>query len=35
VNASLWGDLFWLIGICVFMICGAAVLITIIRMLDD
>lgn len=35
MNASLWGDLFWLIGISVFMICGAAVLITFIRSLDD
>lgn len=35
MNASLWGDLFWLIGLSVFMLCGTAILITVIRMLDD
>jgi hypothetical protein len=35
VNPNLWGDLFWLIGICVFMICGTAVLITFIKAIGD
>lgn len=35
MNASLWGDLFWLVGICVFMICGTAVVVALIRALDD
>jgi hypothetical protein len=35
MTPSLWGDLFWLIGWCVFFICGAAVLIAIIRTLGD
>jgi hypothetical protein len=35
VNPNLWGDLFWLIGICVFIICGAAVLIAFIKALGD
>jgi hypothetical protein len=35
VNPNLWGDLFWLIGISVFMICGTAVLITFIKAIGD
>jgi hypothetical protein len=35
VNASLYGDLFWLIGLSVFMLCGTAIIVTLIRMLDD
>jgi hypothetical protein len=35
VNANLWGDLFWLIGWCVLMICGTAIIVTLIRTLDD
>jgi hypothetical protein len=35
VNANLWGDLFWLIGVSVFMICGTAVMIALIRSPGD
>lgn len=35
MNESLWGDLFWLIGICVFMICGTAIVVAFIRALGD